>query len=79
MELYNRSHIRVHNRVRDEYSRHTLEAMGVSDAIRLSVCHYNTAQEIDYFLDVTAHLADMSNEEIAAIPSGPETGGFREG
>jgi selenocysteine lyase/cysteine desulfurase len=43
--------IRVHNRTSDAYSRHTLKALGMSEGVRVSACHYNTPEEIDAFLE----------------------------
>jgi cysteine desulfurase / selenocysteine lyase len=48
--------IRVHNRVWDAYSRHTLEALGLKDCVRASLCHYNTPWEVDAFLSAVAEL-----------------------
>lgn len=53
VEYYKCQHIRVHNRVPDEYSKHILEALGVTGGIRLSAGHYNTPEEINFFLEVT--------------------------
>lgn len=44
--------IRVHNRTSDAYSRHTLEGLGISECVRVSLCHYNTKQEIERFLEL---------------------------
>lgn len=49
--------IRVHNRVSDAYSRHTLEALGIEECVRVSLCHYNTPEEVDAFLTAVAGLA----------------------
>ena len=54
VQRYKRQNIRVHNRTRDAYSKHVLDALGVEQVIRLSACHYNTLDEIDRFLEVTA-------------------------
>lgn len=40
----------VHDRVSDAYSRHTLEALGIGEVVRVSLAHYNTLEEIDEFL-----------------------------
>lgn len=40
----------LHDRVSDAYSRHTLEALGVSEVLRVSLAHYNTPADIDAFL-----------------------------
>lgn len=50
---YGKKKIRIHNRVSDEYSKHVLDNLGSSEIIRLSTCHYNTPEEIDYYLKVT--------------------------
>ena len=79
VELYNQAGIRLHNRTRDAYSNHTLEALGVPDGIRLSACHYNTPQEIDYFLEVTARLKEIPREEISDLPQASQAGVHGEG
>ncbi len=55
---YLRRGIVVHNRVRDAYSRHILEALGVESLVRLSGLHYNTPAEIDRFLEATRELCE---------------------
>ena len=42
--------IRVHERISDAYSKHTLQALGVEECVRVSMCHYNSAAEVDSFL-----------------------------
>ena len=42
--------IRVHNRIFDAYSRHTLSALGLEECVRVSLAHYNTREEVDIFL-----------------------------
>jgi len=42
--------IRVHNRVSDAYSRHTLEALGIEECVRVSLAHYNSPGEVDALL-----------------------------
>lgn len=49
--------VRVSARIRDAYSTHVLDALGLPHVIRLSACHYNTPDEIDVFLEATAALA----------------------
>lgn len=49
--------IRLCARVQDAYSKDILDAVGIPDAVRLSACHYNTLEEINAFLKVTASLA----------------------
>ncbi len=41
----------VHDRVSDAYSRHTLEGLGVSEVVRVSLAHYNSLEEVNAFLD----------------------------
>lgn len=79
VELYNQVGIRVHNRTKDVYSKHTLDAMGITEGVRLSACHYNTPEEIGRFLEVTAQLGEMSDEEIRKVPAGPQAGSSGEG
>ena len=43
--------IRVHNRISDAYSRHTLQALGVEECVRVSMAHYNSPEEVDSFLN----------------------------
>ena len=42
--------IRVHNRVSDAYSKHTLQALGIEECVRVSLAHYNTLAEVRAFL-----------------------------
>jgi selenocysteine lyase/cysteine desulfurase len=68
---YRNRFVRVHNRVSDEYSKHTLQALGETEVLRLSACHYNTPQEIDQFLQVTQELLEgrvNTDEDEAFIP-----------
>ncbi|MSU66230.1 MAG: aminotransferase class V-fold PLP-dependent enzyme [Opitutus sp.] len=46
----------VHDRVSDAYSRHTLEALGVPEVVRVSLAHYNTPAEIDGFLHTLGEI-----------------------
>ncbi|NLW50828.1 MAG: aminotransferase class V-fold PLP-dependent enzyme [Candidatus Brocadiaceae bacterium] len=48
--------IRVHNRVSDAYSRHTLEALGLSECVRASLAHYNSPADVEAFLTATARM-----------------------
>lgn len=43
--------IRVHNRISDAYSRHTLQALNLEECVRVSAAHYNSLEEIDFFLE----------------------------
>ncbi len=40
----------VHDRVRDAFCAHVLEALGAESAVRVSLAHYNTLDEVDRFL-----------------------------
>lgn len=48
--------IRLHNRVRDAFSGHTLAALGIEECVRVSACHYNTPAEVLRFLEAAAEL-----------------------
>jgi len=48
--------VAVHNRLTDAYSRQVLGALGVESLVRFSALHYNTPDEVDHFLAVTAEL-----------------------
>jgi len=50
VEYFGANGVRVHNRISDAYSRHTLHAVGIEEAVRVSLCHYNTAKEVSVFL-----------------------------
>jgi len=49
----------VQNRISDAYSKHFMEGLGVQEGelIRLSAAHYNTPEEIDFFIEVTNKFA----------------------
>jgi selenocysteine lyase/cysteine desulfurase len=64
VELYNRERVRLHNRTKDAYSEHSLDALGLEEGIRLSACHYNSPEDIDRFLQVTALIGEMSQVEL---------------
>lgn len=57
VERYRREGIRLHHRIRDPYSRHTLEGLGIAEGVRVAACHYNSPEEIDRFLEVTAEIS----------------------
>ena len=50
--------IRVHNRISDAYSRHTLEALGIAECVRVSLCHYNSPGEVATFLSAIARMTN---------------------
>ncbi len=64
---YDRHRIRVHNRTADAYSKHCLDALGVQEGVRPSACHYNSPEDIDRFLEVTADAAQLSPEQIGEL------------
>ena len=77
--IYNKAGIHVHYRVPDAYSAHTLSALGIEGAVRLSPCHYNTPEEIDAFLETTLKFAELSDAEIANIEEESGHRSFGEG
>lgn len=56
VQEFGRRHINVHDRVCDAYSKHTLDALGVPEILRVSLAHYNTVDEIDAFLDALGEI-----------------------
>jgi len=48
--------VRVHIRKDDHYSGNILAPLGQSDCIRVSMCHYNTEDEVIRFLDAMAEI-----------------------
>ena len=42
--------IRTHVRKNDHYSGNILTPLGLSSCVRVSLCHYNTEQEVSQFL-----------------------------
>ncbi|WP_300073036.1 aminotransferase class V-fold PLP-dependent enzyme [uncultured Ruegeria sp.] len=54
----NEQGIRTHTRKADHYSGNVLSPLGLSDCIRISLCHYNTEHEVAQLL---AALNDMAN------------------
>lgn len=50
VQAFGRRRVIVHDRVSDAYSKHTLDALGVSEIVRVSLAHYNTLAEVDAFL-----------------------------
>jgi len=49
--------IRTHIRKSDHYSGNILEPLGLSDCIRVSLCHYNTVHEVARFLAVLKEIS----------------------
>jgi len=52
VEKLNQHGIRTHVRKADHYSGNILDPLGIDACVRVSVCHYNTRQEIKQFLEV---------------------------
>ncbi len=50
--------IRVHLRNNDQYSSNVLEPLGMTSCIRVSISHYNTADEVLCFLRVMASIVE---------------------
>jgi len=48
--------IRVHLRSNDQYSANVLEPLGLTSCIRVSIAHYNTADEVLHFLQTMASI-----------------------
>lgn len=49
--------IRTHTRKADHYSGNILTPLGQADCIRISLCHYNTEEEVARLLDAMAEIA----------------------
>ncbi|WP_424932906.1 aminotransferase class V-fold PLP-dependent enzyme [Amaricoccus macauensis] len=60
VERLNTAGIRTHTRKADHYSANILDPMGLPSCVRVSLCHYNTPQEVERFLealrDITRNL-----------------------
>ena len=55
--LLNNQGIRTHTRKADHYSGNVLNPLGMSDCIRISLCHYNTVGEVSQLLSAIKQLA----------------------
>ena len=51
--------IRTHIRKADHYSGNILTPLGMTAAVRVSLCHYNTVQEVQSFLAAMTEIADL--------------------
>ena len=60
VEHLNQQGIRTHTRKADHYSGNVLGPLGLDDCIRISLCHYNTEQEIAQLLAI---VPDLKPEE----------------
>lgn len=54
----NEQGIRTHTRKADHYSGNVLDPLGLSDCIRISLCHYNTEHEVAQLLAVLKNIRD---------------------
>ena len=54
----NENGIRTHTRKADHYSGNVLDPLDLSDAVRISLCHYNTEAEVAQLLSVIKDLLD---------------------
>ena len=50
--------IRVHARKADHYSGNILKPLNLESCTRVSMCHYNTIEEVSDFLNVVRSLID---------------------
>ncbi|UWR21988.1 aminotransferase class V-fold PLP-dependent enzyme [Sulfitobacter sp. S190] len=50
--------IRTHTRKADHYSGNILDPLGLQNAIRVSMCHYNTEAEVAQFLHAMREITD---------------------
>lgn len=57
VDHFGQSGIRLHNRISDAYSKHTLWAMGIEECVRVSLCHYNSLEEVNVFLAALKEIA----------------------
>ncbi|MEM6988020.1 MAG: aminotransferase class V-fold PLP-dependent enzyme, partial [Pseudomonadota bacterium] len=53
----NEAGIRTHTRKADHYSANVLSPLGLDAAVRVSMCHYNTTDEVAAFLDAMRPIA----------------------
>ena len=57
VETLNQQGIRTHIRKADHYSGNVLEPLGLTDCIRISMCHYNTEAEVARLLTAVRDMA----------------------
>ena len=53
--------IRVHIRKADHYSSNILDPLGLQSCVRVSMCHYNTEEEVGMFLKAMAEILENPN------------------
>ena len=58
VDKLNQSGIRTHIRKADHYSGNILTPLGLSAAVRVSMCHYNTVGEVATFLTAMKEIAE---------------------
>lgn len=63
VEYLNQSGIRTHVRKADHYSGNILRPLGLESCVRVSMCHYNTLDEVKAFLVAIADLIDSSSTD----------------
>ncbi|MBC6416515.1 MAG: aminotransferase class V-fold PLP-dependent enzyme [Rhodospirillales bacterium] len=61
VEALNRQGIRTHTRKADHYSGNVLDPLGLPDCIRISLCHYNTQQEVAQLLSAVNALGGLTS------------------
>ncbi|GGA05454.1 aminotransferase class V-fold PLP-dependent enzyme [Neptunicoccus cionae] len=54
----NAQNIRTHLRKADHYSGNVLDPLGLDSCVRVSMCHYNTEQEVSQFLTAMQGIVD---------------------
>ncbi|MEM3703054.1 MAG: aminotransferase class V-fold PLP-dependent enzyme [Candidatus Bathyarchaeia archaeon] len=59
VDYFEENKVRLHNRSLDDgYSKQTLMALGIKECIRVSLCHYNTMDEVETFLKLLKEFAE---------------------
>ena len=58
VDQLNQSGIRTHIRKADHYSGNILNPLGLTAAVRVSMCHYNTVSEVAAFLTAMKEITD---------------------
>ncbi len=58
VEALNAQGIRTHTRKADHYSANILTPLGLADCVRVSMCHYNSREEVARFLSVMQGLVE---------------------
>ena len=53
----NAAGVRPHLRKADHYSGNILEPLGLAGCVRVSMCHYNSVQDVSEFLAVMKEIA----------------------